>query len=65
MVQGGSPGADARTRQLRAAPRRDPREPEVTASEIDRDLARLGDPTLIIPSSVMWAAWGRRPVEES
>jgi hypothetical protein len=33
---------------------------DVTASEIEEDLARLNDSQFIMPSSIMWAAWGRR-----
>lgn len=29
--------------------------------EFERELARLDDPSLLNPSPVMWAAWGRRP----
>jgi hypothetical protein len=34
---------------------------DLTAAEVDRDLARLSDPEVVLPSSLMWAAWGRRP----
>ena len=32
-----------------------------TASQIDRDLARMDDPDFMMPSSTLWSAWGRRP----
>jgi SAM-dependent methyltransferase len=59
---GGSPGADlVRTayEQLQA---------ELVGSglvsqaELEHDLARLADPDFSMPSSVLWAAWGRRPL---
>jgi hypothetical protein len=61
MVEGGSPGAElvrANCTQLREAI---VETGSVTREDIDRDLERLRDPTLVIPSSVMWAARGRRP----
>jgi hypothetical protein len=33
----------------------------VTEEEFDQDLARLGDPSFMMPSPIMWTAWGRRP----
>jgi SAM-dependent methyltransferase len=30
-------------------------------SEFDAELARLDDPNVINPSSIMWSVWGRRP----
>jgi hypothetical protein len=33
----------------------------VTQREFEEDIARLDDPTFVMPSPVMWAAWGRRP----
>ncbi len=65
MVQGGSPGADlvrANCEQLRSAMID---AGEVTARDIDQDLARLNEPQFMMPSSVMWAAWGRRLARES
>ena len=32
----------------------------VAAADVDRDLARLDDPAFLMPSSVLWTAWGRR-----
>jgi ubiquinone/menaquinone biosynthesis C-methylase UbiE len=32
-----------------------------TRQEFDRDLARLDDPDVLMPSSILWSAWGRRP----
>jgi SAM-dependent methyltransferase len=60
MVQGGSAGADlvrANCEQLRSAMID---AGNVTAREIDQDLARLNEPQFMVPSSIMWAAWGRR-----
>ncbi len=34
----------------------------VTATQFERDLARLDDEDFVRPSPVMWAAWGRRPL---
>ena len=34
----------------------------VSAEQIARDLARVEDPATILPSPIMWSAWGRRPV---
>jgi hypothetical protein len=33
----------------------------ITEREFEEDLARLDDPDFIMPSSVLWSAWGRRP----
>jgi hypothetical protein len=33
----------------------------VTEEEFERDLASLNGPEFLAPSSMMWAAWGRRP----
>jgi SAM-dependent methyltransferase len=60
MVQDGSPGADlvrANCEQLRTAMID---AGGVTGREIDQDLARLNEPQFMMPSSIMWAAWGRR-----
>ena len=65
MVQSGSAGADlvrANCEQLRSALINGG---GVTTREIDRDLARLNEPQFMMPSSIMWAAWGRRPAGES
>ena len=32
----------------------------VTEQEIDRDIARLDDANFMMPSPIMWAAWGQR-----
>jgi SAM-dependent methyltransferase len=32
-----------------------------TEEEFDQDLVRLNDPGFIMPSPIMWTAWGRRP----
>lgn len=34
---------------------------DVTAIDVDRDLARLDDPAFVMPSSILWTAWGQRP----
>ena len=33
----------------------------VTEQEFERDLAQLNDPAFMMPSPIMWAAWGQRP----
>lgn len=33
----------------------------VSEEEFDQDAARLDDPSFIMPSPILWAAWGRRP----
>jgi len=33
----------------------------ITQQEFDRDLAQLDDPDLLMPSSILWSVWGRRP----
>jgi SAM-dependent methyltransferase len=33
----------------------------LTEGEFERDLARLGDPGVMIPSPIMWTVWGQRP----
>ena len=61
MVQGGSPGASllrANHRQLRGSL---VATGYLTQPEFERDLARLDDPDFMMPSSILWAAWGRRP----
>jgi SAM-dependent methyltransferase len=34
----------------------------ITAQEIADDFARLDDPEFLMPSSIMWTCWGRRPM---
>lgn len=34
----------------------------LTQSEFERDVAALEDPDFLMPSPVLWAAWGRKPV---
>lgn len=61
MVQRGSPGVSlvrANYEQLRGA-MIDPG--YITNQEFENDLARLDDPDFMMPSSIMWSAWGRRP----
>jgi SAM-dependent methyltransferase len=61
MVQRGSPGAAlvrANFEQLRGALTN---AGYVTEQDIDQDVARLDDPDFMMPSSIMWAVWGRRP----
>ncbi len=36
----------------------------ITQKEIDRDLARMDDENFLVPSPIMWAAWGRKPVSD-
>ena len=33
----------------------------LTEEEYNQDLARLDDPAFLMPSPIMWTAWGRRP----
>jgi len=33
----------------------------ITEQEFDGDIARLDDPDFVVPSPIMWTAWGRRP----
>lgn len=33
----------------------------VTEDELQQDIARLDDPDFMMPSPIMWTAWGRRP----
>jgi ubiquinone/menaquinone biosynthesis C-methylase UbiE len=61
MVKSGSPGASlvrANYEQLRPALID---AGYITEHEFDEDLARLDVQDFMMPSSIMWAAWGRRP----
>jgi hypothetical protein len=33
----------------------------ITEEEFDRDLVRMGADDFMMPSPIMWTAWGRRP----
>jgi SAM-dependent methyltransferase len=33
----------------------------ITQQQFDEDLARLDDPAFMMPSSILWTVWGRRP----
>ena len=33
----------------------------ITEQELGRDIARLNDPDFVMPSPILWSAWGRRP----
>jgi SAM-dependent methyltransferase len=33
----------------------------ITEQEFDEDMARLDDPKFMVPSPILWSAWGRRP----
>jgi hypothetical protein len=33
----------------------------ITEEDFDRDMARLDDPSFMMPSPILWAAWGQRP----
>jgi SAM-dependent methyltransferase len=35
----------------------------MTEADFEWELSRLDDPNLLIPSPIMWTAWGRRPTE--
>jgi SAM-dependent methyltransferase len=61
MLQGGSPGASivrANYEQLRGALIEGN---YITEQQLEADLARLDDPDFMMPSGILWAAWGRRP----
>ncbi len=63
MVQAGSPLATLLSASYRL--RRDAMIAAgyVTAEEFDADLARMATSEFVMPSPVMWTAWGRRPKE--
>jgi SAM-dependent methyltransferase len=61
MWQSGSPGIAmmrANFEQLREAMIE---RNYITQQQFDKDLARLADPNFLMPSSILWSAWGRRP----
>jgi SAM-dependent methyltransferase len=61
MWQCGSPGASivrANYEQLRGALIEGN---YVTEQQLEADLARLDDPDFMMPSAILWSAWGRRP----
>ncbi len=33
----------------------------ITPQQFDEDLARLNNPSSMMPSSILWSAWGKRP----
>jgi hypothetical protein len=33
----------------------------VTDQQVDQDIARLDDPNFLMPSPILWTAWGSRP----
>jgi hypothetical protein len=33
----------------------------ITQRQFDEDLAQLDNPAFIMPSGILWSAWGRRP----
>lgn len=33
----------------------------ITPQQFDEDVARLDDPDFLMPSAILWSAWGRRP----
>ena len=33
----------------------------ITAQQFEKDIARLDDPDFLMPSPILWSAWGRRP----
>jgi ubiquinone/menaquinone biosynthesis C-methylase UbiE len=62
MWHGGSPGAlllRSNYEQLRGAM---VAAGYVTDEEFDEDVARLDDPSFFMPSPILWAVWGRRPL---
>jgi hypothetical protein len=34
----------------------------VTERQFNEDMKRLDDPELILPTPILWSAWGRKPV---
>jgi SAM-dependent methyltransferase len=61
MWQSGSPGIAmmrANFEQLREAMIQ---ANYITPQQFDEDLARLNNPSFMMPSSILWSAWGRRP----
>jgi hypothetical protein len=32
----------------------------ITPRQFDEDIARLDDPEFLMPSAILWSAWGRR-----
>jgi hypothetical protein len=32
----------------------------ISEAEFDQDIARLDDPSFMMPSPILWTAWGRR-----
>jgi len=61
MLQGGSPGAALvrATYELLRGPMID--SDYITPQQFDKDITSLDDPDFLTPSSILWAAWGRRP----
>jgi SAM-dependent methyltransferase len=61
MWQSGSPGVAmmrANFEQLREAMIE---ANYITPQQFDEDMARLNNPSFMMPSSILWSAWGRRP----
>ena len=61
MWQSGSPGIAmmrANFEQLREAM---VEANYITPQQFDEDLARLNNPSFMMPSSILWSAWGKRP----
>jgi SAM-dependent methyltransferase len=62
MWQRGSPGADlvrATYELLRGAMIAGN---YITQQQFEEDIARLDDPDFLMPSAILWSAWGRRPM---
>jgi hypothetical protein len=34
----------------------------ITQQQFEEDVARLDDPDFLMPSAILWSAWGRRPM---
>jgi hypothetical protein len=61
MWQGGSPGAALRRATFELLREALIDGNYVTPQQFEEDIARLEDPEFVMPSSILWSAWGRRP----
>jgi hypothetical protein len=59
--QSGSPGADLMraTYELLRGAMVDGN--YITPEQVEKDIARLDDPDFLMPSPILWSAWGCRP----
>jgi SAM-dependent methyltransferase len=61
MWQGGSVGVAMMRANLEQLRETMIEQNYITRQEFERDLAQLDDPDLVMPSSILWSVWGRRP----